>query len=337
MANDKIDFHCHAIPLETWQLLGEIYPGEFTVSDGPDGAPRMFYRGDGTPPWDLAGRVRDMDACGVEKGILSCPFVYRKLDEHLPQVCTLTNDIYAGILRDAAGRFEALAHLPFNDIDLALREMDRCLDELGFVGVSLASNIGGRYPDEPEFERFWEAVNRRRAPVFLHPIESPCYTDVFRQAIFTYPYDTTLSASRLICGGLFDRYPDVPLILAHMGGVLPFITYRLNTALADDKRHTEWHVPRQWPISVPPREHVRKLYLETGTVLDKGSFDCACHAVGLEHILYGSDTFMPGTLFMGRMNEFLDNLGLDQQTQRMIYRINAERLLAWREANAPVS
>jgi hypothetical protein len=121
------------------------------------------------------------------------------------------NDAIAAACRRDPRRFRGFAHLPFNNMTLALQEMRRTLDELGFVGVLVTSNIGGRYLDSAEYYPFWEEANRRGVPVFMHPSNSPCYRDDQPGPLLSFPFDTTLSVYKLIYGGLYERFPDIIL------------------------------------------------------------------------------------------------------------------------------
>lgn len=314
-----IDLHAHDFPVEIWRLLNKYYPEEFQLQTGDAGLTRIGYRNSMMPVWDMAGRAADMDQTGVRMEVLSLPFVYSKLDDHTAEICAHINDVYASRCRQMPDRFKAFAHLPFNDMRAALRELSRCLDELDCVGVIVASNVAGRYLDEPEFAPFWSEVNRRRTPVFLHPIESPCYADVFRGAILSFPFDTTLAVARLVCSGIYDRYPDIVLIAAHLGGALPFLSYRLDAGLKQPHDHP-------WTISTAPSNHLKKLYLDTATVCNRAAFRCACDMVGVERIVFGSDSFAAGTRFRANMLDFLESLDIPAGERALIYSGNIERV-----------
>jgi predicted TIM-barrel fold metal-dependent hydrolase len=194
----KIDLHCHAFPGGFFRAAKTFYPDAIEL--GQDEQRRLLATWAGTtlPAWDHAGRLADIDRAGIDIGILSCPPVYSRVDEHAPELCRLVNDAIAAACRRDPQRFRGFAHLPFNDMKLALEEMRRALDELGFVGVLVTSNIGGRYLDSAEFYPFWEEANRRRVPVFMHPSNSPCYRDDQPGPLLSFPFDTTLSVYRLI-------------------------------------------------------------------------------------------------------------------------------------------
>ena len=318
----KIDFHCHAFPGGFFRAAKHFYPDAIEL--GQDEQRRLLATWAGTtlPAWDHAGRLADIDRAGIDIEILSCPPVYSRVDEHAPELCRLVNDTIAAACRRDPQRFRGFAHLPFNNMKLALEEMGRALDELGFVGVLVTSNIGGRYLDSAEYYPFWEEANRRGVPVFMHPSNSPCYRDDQPGPLLSFPFDTTLSAYRLICGGLYERFPDIILVLAHLGGTLPFLARR--TDLVFD-------VPGFFPgYKQParrPSEWMRKLYVDTALGWNRGAFNCARELVGLEHIVFGSDYFVRSTRFMEWTIEFIDGLGLTASEREMIYEKNARQIL----------
>ena len=318
----KIDLHCHAFPGGFFRAAKTFYPDAIEL--GQDEQRRLLATWAGTtlPAWDHAGRLADIDRAGIDIGILSCPPVYSRVDEHAPELCRLVNDAIAAACRRDPQRFRGFAHLPFNDMKLALEEMRRALDELGFVGVLVTSNIGGRYLDSAEFYPFWEEANRRRVPVFMHPSSSPCYRDDQPGPLLSFPFDTTLSVYRLIYGGLYERLPDIVLIVAHLGGTLPFLARR--TDLVFD---VPGFFPGYKPPARRPSEWMRKLYVDTALGWNRGAFNCARELVGLDHIVFGTDYFVRSTRFMEWTIEFIDGLGLATSEREMIYEKNARQIL----------
>jgi predicted TIM-barrel fold metal-dependent hydrolase len=319
----KIDLHFHAFPGGFFRAAKTFYSDAIEL--GQDEQRRLLATWAGTtlPAWDHAGRLADIDRAGIDIGILSCPPVYSRVDEHAPELCRLVNDAIAAACRRDPQRFRGFAHLPFNDMKLALEEMRRALDELGFVGVLVTSNIGGRYLDSAEFYPFWEEANRRRVPVFMHhPSSSPCYRDDQPGPLLSFPFDTTLSVYRLIYGGLYERLPDIVLIVAHLGGTLPFLARR--TDLVFD---VPGFFPGYKPPARRPSEWMRKLYVDTALGWNRGAFNCARELVGLDHIVFGTDYFVRSTRFMEWTIEFIDGLGLAASEREMIYEKNARQIL----------
>jgi predicted TIM-barrel fold metal-dependent hydrolase len=318
----KIDFHCHAFPAEFFEAMHRLYPGAIELKQDENGRKFALWANTPLPVWDHDLRLKDIDRAGIDVEILSNPPLYSRVDERAPELCRLVNDALAASCHRDPDRFKALAHLPFNDSAAALSEMARALDQLGCVGVLVTSNIAGRYLDEPGFQPFWAEVNRRGTPVFMHPANSPWYRDDQPPTLLSFPFDTTLSAFKLVQANLFEQFPEVTLVLAHLGGTIPYLARRIDLSFDSPGFYGSYPKPRQ-----RPSEMMRRLYLDTALAWNKGAFECACELVGLDHIVFGTDYFMSGTGFMERTREFIDNVGLRPSERELIYSRNAVRIL----------
>jgi predicted TIM-barrel fold metal-dependent hydrolase len=321
----KIDFHCHAFPAEVFEAMQHRYPDAIDLREDEQGGKFAIWANTRLPAWDHAARLEDIDRAGIDVELLSNPPIYSRIDEHTPELCRLVNDMLAASCGRDPDRFKALAHVPFNNMDTALTEMARALDELGCVGVLVTSNIAGRYLDTAEFEPFWAEVNRRGVAVFMHPSNSPFYRDDQPPTLLSFPFDTTLSAHKLVRGGLFEKFPDVTLVLSHLGGALPYLARRLDIGFDSPGFFGSYPKP-----SRRPSESMRRLYLDTALSWNRGAFYCAHELVGIEHIVFGTDYFISGTQFMQRTREFIDSLGLKPFERELIYCENAARILKLR-------
>jgi len=318
----KIDFHAHAFPQEFFLKLKEYYPDEVILREDQRGRLVAVWAGTPLPAWDHSQRVEAMTKAGVDIEILSTPSMYIRVDEHSPELCRLVNDVYAESCRQSPDRFKAFANLPFNSMEDALAELKRALALPGFVGVVITSNVGGKYLHTPEFLPFWEEVARRRVPVFMHPQPPPGYLDDDIAPLLAFPADTTLSTMKLLYSGLLERLPDLVLILAHLGGTLPFLARRID--LGFEVPHfpdTYKQIPRR------PSEYMKKLYFDTALGWHKPAFECARALVGIEHLVYGTDYFMENSTFMDWTNAFLESLDLSKGDKEKIYSGTAERIL----------
>jgi aminocarboxymuconate-semialdehyde decarboxylase len=318
----KIDFQSHCFPGELFLRMNKYFPEKWIIQKSAEGRDCVYLLGTPLPAWDYNHRIETMDEDGVDIEILSNPLMYEDIDEHFPEICRITNDAFADICRQNPKRFKAFANLPFNDMPEALKEMNRVLALPGFVGVLIGSNVGGKYLNTPDFLPFWDEVNRRRVPVYMHPRECPGYQDDDMVPLLAFPFDTTLSATKLLYSGLFERCPDLILILAHMGGALPYLARRIDLGYDvpafDDKYHK---IPRR------PSEYMPKLYLDTALSYHKPSFECARGLVSIDHLVYASDHFMEGSKYMKWTNEFLESLDISESDLEKIYSGNALRIL----------
>jgi predicted TIM-barrel fold metal-dependent hydrolase len=106
------------------------------------------------------------------------------------------------------------------------------LDVLKLDGIGMHSNMGGIYPGDRKFAPVFEELNRRKAVLYLHPTDTPGDQNLRPQwppYIVEFVCETTRAVSDLIYSGTMERYPDISIILAHAGGAIPYIAWRLWT------------------------------------------------------------------------------------------------------------
>jgi predicted TIM-barrel fold metal-dependent hydrolase len=314
----KIDVHCHAYPAEVFEFLAARYPDRIVFRDGRGGP----ASGPWIDAWDETIRLQEMDECGIDLEILSSPQAYAGGAEHLPELCRMVNDVYSGVVHRHPGRFRSFMHLPFLNVEASLAELHRLSEDPAFVGVFLPSNVGGAYPDDPTFEPFWRVFAERRLPVFIHPLQSSCYKDPLHPATLTLPFDTTLAVVRMVVTGVFDRQPDLALLVSHLGGTLPFLARRvdLGVELPDYYATPIWHTDQL------PSDHIARLYVDTAQGWSEPAFRCAESVVSTDHILFGTDHFDAKTRFVERTVAFLEDLELTDDARERIFGANARAL-----------
>jgi predicted TIM-barrel fold metal-dependent hydrolase len=95
---------------------------------------------------------------------------------------------------------------------------------LGLKGVTISSQVNGLSLDAKEFTPFYDLMNRLRTPIFVHPALSPkgyaLMQDYMLPVILTREFDLGVAVTRLIAGGVLERYPELQFIFAHFGGGL---------------------------------------------------------------------------------------------------------------------
>jgi 2,3-dihydroxybenzoate decarboxylase len=198
---------------------------------------------------DLHGeRLKQMDAHGIEMMVLSlnAPVVQAVPDPaKAVDLARRANDYLAAQVHKRPDRFQALAALPMQDPDLAIRELERSVGELGFKGVLVNgfSQVGDpdtiAYYDLPQYRPFWAAVERLDVPFYLHP-RSPLPRDArlyaghawLMGAAWAFGNETAVHALRLMGSGLFDEFPRLAIVLGHMGENLPFGLWRVDNCNA---------------------------------------------------------------------------------------------------------
>jgi aminocarboxymuconate-semialdehyde decarboxylase len=269
--------------------------------------------------FDARSRLRDMDAKGIDMRVLSVstPNLYPWQGAEQVAMARHVNDALAKYCRAHPDRFVGLASLPLHDVGASLAEIDRAVGELGMKGVTIGSNIGGPPLNDARFEPVWAKINALKLPVFEHPMFPK---DTSEMAEFELPlrvgmiFDTTLVAARMIYGGVFERYPDFPYILAHTGGALIMALERL------DNGYRLFPDCRKY-INKLPSEYAGRLYYDT-CAFGAAALNFAIGAVGVSQVLYGSDD-----PFIGADTAHVARLGLAGPDNAAVLGGNAARVL----------
>jgi predicted TIM-barrel fold metal-dependent hydrolase len=169
--------------------------------------------------FDLEAQLHDMDRVGIDVAVQSCILGWDATLEN----CQLINDCTATIQKEHPKRFVGLAHAPVMEI-AGLRELERAVSELGLKGVTISSQANGLSLDAKEFTPFYDLMNRLGVPIFVHPALAPkgysLMLDYQLPVILTREFDLGVAVTRLIAGGVVERYPNLDFVFAHFGGGL---------------------------------------------------------------------------------------------------------------------
>jgi aminocarboxymuconate-semialdehyde decarboxylase len=237
--------------------------------------------------FDLDLRLSIMDRQGVDMQVLSPAssyfFYWLPVEESL-QYARWLNEQMAGAVAKHPSRLIALASVPLQDGATAAAELERAMTKLGLRGAEIASNINGRYLDDPSLEVFWQAAEALGALIFVHPnqvIGADRMKDHNLANLIGNPTDTSLTFAKLIFGGVLERFPKLKFLLAHAGGFLPYTWGRLERG---------YHIqdPAAARISQPPSEYVKLLYFDTITH-SRMALEYLIENFGAGHVLLGSD------------------------------------------------
>jgi aminocarboxymuconate-semialdehyde decarboxylase len=322
-----IDFHTHFYP-ETYLEDLAREPGAARVSRDETGRWVVHYAGDYNIVADghisVEARLRDMDAAGMDLAVLSftTPGVHVEAPARGIRLARLVNDAYAALVRAHPDRFSALATLPLQAPEAAADELERAVIRLGLPGAMVFSNVNGRPLDSPEFRPVFERAARLGVPLMVHPT-TPIFgttgvNDYRLVAILGFLFDTTIAACRLVFSGLFEAYPRLQLVLAHLGGTLPYVAERADRA---------WAVyPELRPlISQPPTALFKNFYYDTVN-FDLAALELALKFAGPDRLLLGSD-YPHQVGDMTRAVETVSGLAAAEEVRRAILGDNAARLL----------
>ena len=277
------------------------------------------------------GRIAEMDAAGTDMQVLSLhsPGVEPLEPSQAVALARDANDQLAEAVNRHPNHFIGLATLPSVVPDVAVTEFKRMVKDHGFKGAVINGHISGRYLDDQFFWPILECAAELQVPIYLHPAPPPqkvidtYYTGNFSPEVarqlatpaWGWHIETAVHVLRLILSGAFDRYPNLQLVIGHLGEALPFMLPRLNVTL-----------PRQiTKLERSIGDYLRQnVYYTISGFNFTASFLDLFFQVGVDRIMFSAD--YP----WGSMNEariFLEQLPISPTDIERIAHSNAEHLL----------
>lgn len=266
-------------------------------------------------------RISAMDDAGIDVAVLShtTPGVQSLAPAVAIPLARAANDLSAGMVRLRPDRFQGFATLPMSAPEAAGQELRRAVVELGLDGAMLFGRTGDRHLDHPAFLPVLETAAELRAPLYIHPQTPPlavreAYYSGMGDAVETtlsmggvgWHYDCGIQALRLILSGVFERLPDLQLILGHWGEIVLFYLDRIdfNTEAA--------RLPR--PVSDYFRSNVR---VTPSGLFSQRYLRWAVEILGVDRIMCATDyPFHPVKAEGSR--RFLGQSGLSEADQRKV-------------------
>ena len=288
------DIHAHIAPLKFLQEVKRSASSfGVEVEETPTGHAITFP---GLPSLRPAGgglsetqdRAKWMDSNGIDRQILAVWLdiqgYTQPQDKEIPWV-RLLNEHISQITNDSAGRYGGLAAVPLRDGDAAAKELEYAVSTLGMSGTMLPSDPVDIDVSDSHLEPLWAAAESLNVPILLHGASHSKWAKVgppYLAFSLGRTLDTTILATKLILGGLLDRYPDLKLMLCHGGGFLPYQIGRIHQAYvrgADKVLELKLE---------GPESYLPMLYYDTVT-LNPRSLHLLLDLAGSNHIMLGSD------------------------------------------------
>jgi aminocarboxymuconate-semialdehyde decarboxylase len=288
-----IDLHTHAIA-PSLPDLASIAPWAHWPSVEQDSETDARILVGGRPYRDIDGRcwsadrrLADMDAEGVALQVLSpvpVTFCHDAPADGAAVLARAQNDFLAGLVAQRPDRFRALGTVPLQDPGLAVAELQRCVRQLGFLGVEIGTRVGHRELGDTCFDPFFDTAAELGALVLVHPADSMLDPRLAKLGV-TFgaglPGETGVAAAGLLTSGaLLRRRPGARLCLAHGGGTLPWLLPRLDKGELIKNPDTP---PGQLPSAL-----ARSLFSDSLTYDVEGLL-LAVHRYGADHVVLGTD------------------------------------------------
>jgi uncharacterized protein len=326
----KIDGYSHIVPPKYKDTLQKLAPAQFDrkVAINP-------------PLYDLDVRFRIMDQFEPIKQVLT--LAWPRLEEvagpsKTPEMAVIANDGMAELILKHPDRFAAgIAILPMNNIEAALKETDRAIKDLKFRGIYIYTNIDNEPLDLPKFLPLFEKMAGYNLPVFLHPMRSPEDIPEYKTekvskygmfSMFGWPYETTAAMTRLVCGGVLEKFPNLKVVTHHCGGMVPYYAERIRHWLQMRERTYPGEDPQ---LSLDAIEYFKMFYNDTAINGNTSALMCANDFFGPDHLMFGTD-FPLGDNEWGVRNyrktiNAIDAMNISDEDRKKIYEGTARKLM----------
>jgi predicted TIM-barrel fold metal-dependent hydrolase len=288
---------------------------------------------------DLDARFRVMDCFDEYIQVISVaspPIHSIALPKVATELCRVANDELAELVLKHPHRFAAgIATLPMNDIDAALKEAQRAIKDLRLRAVELYSDINGQPLDAPQFMSLYQTMADLDRPIFIHPLREMTTPDYAGEKISRYrvwtklgwPYATALAMTRLVYGGVLEKWPELQIVAHHCGGLIPFLAGRIDW---NDDFNEMCMGHRDIYLKEKALNYYRRFFYDTAVNGHTAALQCGRAFVGIDRMVFATD--MPfdnqkGQRLIRDTIASVEQMGLDDSEKAKLYRTNAINLL----------
>jgi 5-carboxyvanillate decarboxylase len=276
------------------------------------------------------GRIRAMDKAGIDMQVLALasPGVQLFDPPTAMSFARLANDRLAEATRKNPTRLTGLCTVAPQDPVGAAKEMERAVRTLGFKGAVINSHTNGEYLDDPKYFPILEAAQALGVPLYIHPRDpSPGMAGPLTLPGFmlgwSYGVEAGTHALRLIAAGIFDRYPNLRIVLGHMGETLPFVLDRL------DNRY-EWEMKmfgkvKQARLRLPSEYFKNHFVVTTSGMNYRVPMMAAIAELGADRVLFAADYPMEEP---SQAVAAVEAMELSMQDRWKVFETNARKVFA---------
>jgi 2,3-dihydroxybenzoate decarboxylase len=275
-------------------------------------------------------RLADMDATGIDRQIISLTSPGTQIfgRDRAVAMATLANDQLAEACQRHPDRFTGLTAIAPQDPENAAAEIERGARELGFKGVIINSHTHDEYLDAPKFWPILEAAEALGTPIYIHPntpsrgLIQPLLDAGLDGAIFGFAVETGMHLLRLIVAGVFDRFPNLKVVVGHLGEALPYWLFRLDYMHEATVRSERYDFMK--PLARKPADYMREnVWVTTSGMAWAPAIMFAREVLGAERVLYAMDYPYE---FVADEVRAQDQLPVGLAEKKAFFQTNAEKL-----------
>jgi len=241
--------------------------------------------------WSVEYKLRQMAKFDIQISVLSVanPWLdFFETDEEQIEWAKVLNDEMNDICKTNPGKFYAFGLLPLRNPKACVDELKRMKDLPFMKGIILSTSGCGKGLDDPEMLPLYTQASETGMMIFVHPhygIGNENFGG-FGHTLFLalgFPFETTTAIARMILAGVLEKIPNLKLLLAHSGGVLPYLAGRLDSCARNDEGYQAKKV-----LSKPPSEYLKQLYYDA-IAYHAPALNCAIDFVGIDRLMFGTD------------------------------------------------
>ncbi len=330
----KLDAFNHIWPTPFYEALKDAMGSMTDITRRSEAVPMIV---------DLDVRFRVMDQFDDYEQILSLaspplelaggPEIGRKLSkigsDSMAELCAQHPDRFPGFI----------ATIALHDLDGAVDEVDRAINELGAAGIQLFTNVGGKPLDAPEFRPVFERMHELGKPIWIHPARGASMPDYASEDkslyeiwwTFGWTYESAVCQARLVWSKIMTDLPDLNIIFHHAGGIVPFNAGRVDAGWSQMGARTSWTDYTKLPgeLGRSHSEIFRSFYADTASFGAAAPLECARDFYGVEHLVFASDSpFDPekGPMYIRETIRAIESMDLTDAEKEQIYSGNLLRI-----------
>jgi len=229
----------------------------------------------------------------------------------------------------------AIATIPMHNINEALKEIQRAVEDLGMRGIQIHSSVSGKPLDRKEFFPIYELMNKYNLPILIHPLRrriTPDYLDEDHSRywiwqVLGWPYESSIAMLRLIFSGIFDHYPEIKIIIHHAGAMISFFSNRIIGCY--DYAEVFFKIKYTRKLKKNLKDYMKMFYVDTAIYGNISGLMCAYAFFGGNHLLFGTD--MPhdsqgGRRYIRDTINSIEKMSISEKEKEKIFESNAREI-----------